>query len=576
MKQRYNKLKSVALAALTMSLALGAGAAEPCTNCITFSAKDSFGIRVNKGKGNKQGQNPAPTVNLEYSTDQLNWVPFAADTDYSALPDGGTYKLHIRGTNNTIFAAGGGSAFANIFTNTADSTATAIACSGNIMTLLDYTKVAKGEVPTMNNRAFYCLFYRFTALTTAPELPAMTLKPYCYGCMFSGCTSLAAAPKLPATTLANYCYVSMFNNCTSLTSAPALPATTLSEACYSSMFPNCTSLTAAPELSATELAYSCYSSMFSGCTSLTAAPELPATELAYLCYQSMFEGCTSLTDVPVLDVVAVTNNCCKQMFMGCTNLMVNTLRPGKEWKIPENVQNTNPQSQYLPLGDKSTKQGWYYWATNMFANTAGDVSTGAQIVPGKTYYVGSKKAVVGDATTFSYGDQTRVEVAGELTKAVADSIKDQGITNLIVGADVTGVGDGAFSNWKSLREVTVGSNCASIGTNAFSRCYNLTNVTCEATNLTLGDYAFLRCNALQSLSFAAMPSNYDIAEMPFAFHAEINMRDGMPEVFAVPQITIGGYDQVLRGSTNLVDWVDVTTEKQRTENRFFKIVLRAK
>ena len=51
------------------------------------------------------------------------------------------------------------------------------------------------------------MFYGCKALTTAPELPAKTLKTYCYQRMFYGCTSLTTAPQLPATTVAYGCYL---------------------------------------------------------------------------------------------------------------------------------------------------------------------------------------------------------------------------------------------------------------------------------------------------------------------------------------------------------------------------------
>jgi hypothetical protein len=92
----------------------------------------------------------------------------------------------------------------------------------------------------------------------------------------------------------------MFNSCTSLTTAPKLPATTLRDSCYLSMFANCTSLTTAPELPATTLKPYCYGKMFVGCTSLTTAPELPATTLSDGCYSSMFQGCTSLNYIKAL------------------------------------------------------------------------------------------------------------------------------------------------------------------------------------------------------------------------------------------------------------------------------------
>ena len=51
--------------------------------------------------------------------------------------------------------------------------------------------------------------------------------------MFCNCTSLTTAPELPALTLAHSCYESMFAECINLTNPPELPATTLVSACYS-------------------------------------------------------------------------------------------------------------------------------------------------------------------------------------------------------------------------------------------------------------------------------------------------------------------------------------------------------
>ena len=107
----------------------------------------------------------------------------------------------------------------------------------------------------------------------------------------------------------NYCYYGMFKGCTSLTSAPVLPATTLKMSCYHIMFNGCTALTTAPELPATTLADNCYSAMFSGCTALTTAPELPATTLAGRCYYNMFKNCTSLNYIKMLATNISDNRC---------------------------------------------------------------------------------------------------------------------------------------------------------------------------------------------------------------------------------------------------------------------------
>ena len=188
-----------------------------------------------------------------------------------------------------------------------------ISASGNIQSMLNFSEEVKD----------YCyqgMFADCTSLTTAPELPATTLKMSCYKDMFADCTSLTTAPELPATTLDYTCYQGMFANCTSLTTAPELPATTLRNGCCQVMFRGCTSLTTAPELPATRLAESCYSYMFADCTSLTTAPELPATTLRMSCYQGMFANCTSLTTAPELPATTLDESCYKDMFRYCTSL----------------------------------------------------------------------------------------------------------------------------------------------------------------------------------------------------------------------------------------------------------------
>jgi hypothetical protein len=128
--------------------------------------------------------------------------------------------------------------------------------------------------------------------------------------MFHGCTSLTTAPELPAITLADNCYNHMFDSCTSLTTAPALPATTLAHYCYRHMFNGCTSLTTAPALPATTLEYSCYSYMFAGCTSLIKAPELPATTIQYAsyCYNGMFQNCSKLNYIKAMFTTTPSTN----------------------------------------------------------------------------------------------------------------------------------------------------------------------------------------------------------------------------------------------------------------------------
>lgn len=136
-----------------------------------------------------------------------------------------------------------------------------VAASGNVQSMLNWISIA----PV---RAFYHMFWKCTALTQPPILPATALQSMCYGGMFRGCTSLVSTPKLPATSLDSYCYENMFEDCTSLVNASELPATVLDGHCYQYMFKNCTSLTKAPELPSSTLVAGCYYGMFYGCTNL--------------------------------------------------------------------------------------------------------------------------------------------------------------------------------------------------------------------------------------------------------------------------------------------------------------------
>ena len=247
--------------------------------------------------------------NVEYTTDGVSWTTW----DYSAItvPAGG--KVYFKGNNSAGFSTSS-SAYSN-FVMTGK-----IAASGSIQSLLYGDDFEDNLTIPRGSNCFYRLFYNCSVLTSAPELPAITLADYCYSNMFRGCYSLTSAPDLPATTLSDYCYYQMFYNCSRLTAAPDLPATTLARSCYSGMFAVCSSLTTAPELPATTLAVTCYANMFENCMSLVTAPELPATKMTVNCYAYMFRYCQSLTTAPALPATTLASTCYAGMFQSCTKL----------------------------------------------------------------------------------------------------------------------------------------------------------------------------------------------------------------------------------------------------------------
>lgn len=95
---------------------------------------------------------------------------------------------------------------------------------GNVMSIL-YGSNFENKYEIEND---YALMGLFSDVNTGEQicdivnaenliLPATILSYYCYYSMFYGCTNLTTAPELPAVTLSGYrCYGNMFCGCTSL------------------------------------------------------------------------------------------------------------------------------------------------------------------------------------------------------------------------------------------------------------------------------------------------------------------------------------------------------------------------
>ena len=309
---------------------------------------------------------------LQYSKNGLNWTTITlSSTAYTIKLNKGE-KVYFRGNEgvfNYWYSRGAKKAITTISANQTHTV------GGNINTLLDYqdpygltlpqgafcgifennTKLTSASDITFSpsvdgSLSSYCYLYLFkncsnlstvpksipakkqgqdscngmfqyTAITTAPALPATILGNSCYVDTFHGCSKLVNPPELPAKTLKPSCYRALFARCTSLVNAPELPATTLADGCYRELFYGCTSLVNAPKLPSTTLANDCYRELFYGCSKLVNAPALPATVLAQYCYRGIFQNCTSLVNPPELPATTLATNCYQNAFLGCINLV---------------------------------------------------------------------------------------------------------------------------------------------------------------------------------------------------------------------------------------------------------------
>ncbi len=245
-------------------------------NYLCFTANEDY-VKISYSSADEEHK-----PDVRYSYDGTNWIEWTEPI--SLMQD---EKIYVKGDNPDGFSFSDKS-----FTQFSISKSATV--SGSVMSLID----GEGESTVIPNEyCFYSLF-KGCEVTTAPELPATTLKAYCYASMFENCHSLKIAPVLPAIEVEPGCYRLMFWSC-SFSEAPELPAKKMAKSCYSGMFGMCMSLEETPLLPATELADSCYSGMFTLCSSLRKVVYLPAETFANGCYSEMFQICTSLNYVKV-------------------------------------------------------------------------------------------------------------------------------------------------------------------------------------------------------------------------------------------------------------------------------------
>lgn len=170
---------------------------------------------------------------LWYSTDRNNWTEWDYVNETLNLPAGNT--LYFKGDNANGISNWNGT-IRNFVLTTGE-----IEAGGNILSLL-YKDNFENNL-TAPNGCFHSLFLNCTALTKAPELPALTIGQNSYTYMFKGCSNLVQGPSiLPAMVLPVGCYYGMFIGCSKLTTAPVLPGINLGSVCYDTMFSGCSSL----------------------------------------------------------------------------------------------------------------------------------------------------------------------------------------------------------------------------------------------------------------------------------------------------------------------------------------------
>ena len=345
---------------------------------------------------------------LQYSKNGLNWTTITlSSTAYTITLNKGE-KVYFRGNEgvfNYWYSRGAKKAITTISANQTHTV------GGNINTLLDYQDPYGLTLP---QGAFCGIFENNTKLTSASDitfLPSVdgSLSSFCYLYLFKNCTNLTTVPKsIPAKKQGQDACNGMFQY-TAITTAPALPATILGNSCYVDTFHGCSKLVNPPELPAKTLKTNCYRALFARCTSLVKAPKLPATTLADGCYRELFYGCTSLVNPPKLPAETLKTNCYDSLFYGCSKLNHLTV-------YANDISATNCTSNWLS-GVASSGIFNNYGSATYTANSPSGIPTGWAENKNEYFYIenkynGTNKIYLKTQTIYSQPD------TGEFAKTI--------------------------------------------------------------------------------------------------------------------------------------------------------------
>ena len=215
--------------------------------------------------------------------------------------------------------------------------------------------------------------------------------------------------------------------------------------------------------------------------------------------EQAFYGCNNITSLTIPNNVQNIGN---EAFCGCPNLKVLTIKSNiiasATYTDENNLCNLfGQQISHCIIGDDITKIGDFaffgcYGLTNLT--------------------VGKSVARIGEWTFYDCNLTSITLNSNTLVSQLSfknNFGQQQGmkIHNVIIGDDVTTIGNHAFSDCEHLSSVKIGNNVATIEPYAFMMCFDLSSVIMSESISYIGEGAFDDCSSLSSITIPSQVTN---------------------------------------------------------------------